>query len=68
MISNTLKLTPDQYEWFGDRVNESRSGRVLVPNHCYNKFRKIAGNELLSNKDIKDWLIDNIYNSNDFHY
>ena len=55
---------PSQLDWFGDRISESQSGRVLIPSHCYAKFRKITDNELISNREIKVWLIDNIYNEN----
>jgi len=62
LLSANELLTPTQIEWFGHRMNESHTGRVLVPSHCYVKFRKIADNEFLSNLIIKTWLIDNIYN------
>lgn len=68
MITNDFKLTRSEWDWFGDRMTETRSGRVTVPSHCYNKFRKIIDNEFLSNQHIKDWLIDNVYNSSTHEY
>lgn len=62
-ISNRFELTYQEKQWFGDRLHESHTGRVLVPSHCYKKFKKIADNEFLSNEDIKNWLIDNVYNA-----
>ena len=56
-------LTEEQVIWFGDRMTESSTGRVLIPTRLYDKFRKITNNELLTNITIKCWLIDNIYNS-----
>lgn len=55
-------LTDDQKHWFGDRISESQTGRVLVPSYLYAKFKKIVGNENLDNESIKCWLIDNVYN------
>lgn len=55
-------LTEEQKSWFGDRMHESSTGRVIVPSYLYNKFRKIVGNELLSNDRVKSWLISNVYN------
>ena len=55
---------PSQLLWFGNRMHESHTGRVLIPSHCYAKFRKIIDNEFISNQDIKDWLIDNVYSDN----
>jgi hypothetical protein len=63
MVDNLFELTQEQVMWFGDRLHENRAGKVIVPNHCYKKFKKIAGNEFLSNQDIKNWLIDNVYNN-----
>jgi hypothetical protein len=58
---------PQDLLWFGDRMHESHTGRVLVPSHCYAKFRKLADNEFLSNQQIKDWLIDNVYLENGWY-
>ena len=55
-------LTEDQITWFGDRMTESHTGRVLVPSHLYTKFKKIADNEFLSKDRIKNYLIDEVYN------
>lgn len=68
MFLDQFKLTPVQIDWFGNRLHESASGKVIVPSHCYKKFKKIADNEFLSNQDIKTWLIDNVYNLTDFTY
>ena len=58
-----IDLTEDQKEWFGDRMDESAAGRVLIPTRLYDKFRKIQDNEFLGNELIKCYLIDNVYNS-----
>ena len=61
MILDKSDFLPSQLLWFGNRINESHTGRVLIPSHCYAKFRKITDNEFISNQEIKDWLIDNVY-------
>ena len=61
-IPRDLLLLPSEINWFGDRITESHSGRVLIPSHCYTKFRRIIGDEFLTNIEVKCWLIDNIYN------
>jgi len=68
MINHDFKLTRAQYEWFGDRMTESHTGRVSAPSYCYNKFRKIIDNEFLSNEEIKCYLIDYVYNHNGIGY
>lgn len=68
MINPSFKLTREQFDWFGDRMTESHTGRVLVPSHCYSKFRKIIDNEFISNGDIKCYLIDNVYNHSGIGY
>ena len=68
MIDPLFKLTREQFEWFGNRMTESHTGRVLVPSHCYNKFRKICDDEYLSNGDIKCYLIDHVYNHSGIGY
>jgi hypothetical protein len=68
MVDPTFKLTRKQYEWFGDRMTESHTGRVSAPSHCYNKFRKVCGSDHLSNEEIKCYLIDNVYNHNGLGY
>ncbi|AUR86202.1 hypothetical protein NVP1083O_56 [Vibrio phage 1.083.O._10N.286.52.B9] len=62
-LSDPDLLTEQQKEWFGDRITESHTGRVLIPTYLYTKFKKIVGNEFLINQHIKSWLIDNVYNS-----
>ena len=64
MIDIDFKLTEDQKDWFGNRMDENQSGRVLVPTRLYKKFRIIADNEFISNHDIKAYLIDHVYNGN----
>jgi len=54
-------LTQDQKEWFGSRMHESATGRVLVASYLYKKFRKIADAESWTNGEIKDYLIDRCY-------
>ena len=56
-----LKLTEEQKDWFGDRMTEGSTGSVKVPTHLYNKFRKIFGDECISNDHIKTYLINNCY-------
>ncbi len=68
MIDTNFKLTRREYEWFSDRMTESHTGRVSAPTHCYNKFRKIYGNEFLSNDEIKCYLIDHVYNHSGIGY
>ncbi len=63
MIDVNFVLTEDQKDWFGNRMDESHTGRVIVPSYLYKKFRKIADNDFLSNEDIKCYLIDKCYNS-----
>lgn len=60
---SVYKLTNEQRQWFGDRMDESHTGRVIVPSHLYKKFRKIVDNEFLSNEQIKDYLIEYCYQS-----
>jgi hypothetical protein len=55
---------PQDLLWFGDRMHPSHTGRVLIPSHCYARFRKIIDNEFISNQEIKDWLISNVYFEN----
>lgn len=62
MVIINIELTKEQKNWFGERMNENERGRVIVPNHCYIKFKKLIGDSNLTNTDIKSWLIDNIYN------
>lgn len=62
MLRNDVEyLTEEQKNWFGNRMDESHTGRVLVPSRLYAKFRKITGREHLQNHVIKCWLIDNCY-------
>lgn len=56
-------LTEDQMYWFSERLRESSTGRVIVPSHCYVKFKRVVENDYLSNEQIKCWLIDNVYNN-----
>ena len=55
-------LDDEQKSWFGARMSESHTGRVIVPSYLYVKFKKIVGDEHLKNEHIKIWLIDNVYN------
>lgn len=55
-------LTEDQKDWFGNRMDESSTGRVLVPTRLYKKFRDATGVSNATNHEIKCWLIDNVYN------
>jgi hypothetical protein len=54
-------LTKEQKEWFGNRMDETQSGRVIVPSYLFEKFRKITGRPELQNHTIKSWLIDYCY-------
>lgn len=60
-LSQRITLTEEQKKWFGDRMSESHTGRVLVPTYLCTKFRKITDNENLSNEEIKSFLIDHCY-------
>lgn len=55
-------LNKEQAEWFDERMSESYTGRVIVPTHLCNKFRRITERPDLDNHTIKRWLIDNIWN------
>lgn len=54
-------LTKEQKAWFGDRMTESHTGRVLIPSYLYKKFRKVVDNECVPNDEIKDYLIKHCY-------
>jgi hypothetical protein len=58
-----FNLTKEQKIWFDNRMSENEHGRVIIEAYCYVKFKKIVGNNLLSNLTIKVWLIDKVYNS-----
>lgn len=60
-IDNPNILTKEQKEWFGNRMDESQTGRVRVPTYLYDKFRKITANEFYTNSQIKSWLIEHCY-------
>lgn len=61
LSKHNYPLTEEQKEWFGSRMDEGRSGRVLVPSYLYKKFKKIFDSEFLSNEAIKCYLIDECY-------
>ncbi len=54
-------LTDEEKNWFGDRMHESSTGRVIVPSYLITKFRKLVGDENLDKLHIKTWLITNCY-------
>ncbi len=54
-------LTDEEKIWFGNRMYESSTGRVIVPSYLITKFRKLVGDEHLDKLHIKNWLIDNCY-------
>lgn len=54
-------LTEAQKIWFGDRMTENASGRVIIPTHLCEKFKKIADNPFMDNSEIRCWLIDHCY-------
>ena len=56
-----LKLTADELNWFGDRMNESHTGRVLVPKYLRTKLIKMAIKPM-SDDEAKDFLINKIFN------
>ena len=56
-----FELTEEQKDWFGNRMDEGRSGAVKVPTYLYDKYRKISDNEFIKNSDIKDILIRQCY-------
>ena len=54
-------LTKEQKEWFSDRMEESHTGRLLIPSYLYAKFRKIVEEPDLSNIDIFVYFRDYCY-------
>ena len=56
-----INLSDEQEAWFGDRMTESSTGRILVPARLYTEFKKITGVYCVTNQQIKDFLIDNCY-------
>lgn len=61
MELNSDTLTPEQKDWFGERLNETASGQVTAPSYLVKKFRKIVGDEELSSMAIRCYLIDYCY-------
>jgi len=57
MSLEDLVLTEQQKEWFGDRMDENQSGRVLIPSHLYEKLRNLADDPSLPRYKIKAYLI-----------
>ena len=60
-MTDGVELTEDQKKWFGDRMSETASGRVVVSSYAYRKFRKVTDLEFLTNDQIKSYLITNAY-------
>lgn len=60
-MEKEFKLTEEQKKWFGDRMHEGPTGRVIVPSHLYAKYRKLSGREFMPNHAIKTILIDQCY-------
>ncbi len=58
-----VNLSNEQKEWFGERMDESATGRVIVPKYLLTKLKKIADNDSITDLQAKTWLIDNVYNS-----
>ena len=56
-----FEMTEELKTWFGDRMTESHTGRVIVPSHLYKKYKKLAQNEEIKNHDIRTILIENCY-------
>lgn len=61
-----IQLSKQQKVWFADRMDESHTGRVLIPSRLYDKFRKINGGQFreLSKVTIQCYLIDFCYKRN----
>ena len=56
-----FRLTEEQKDWFGNRIKESHTGRVIVAQHLVEKFRKLSGDYTTSKEVIKNFLIDQCY-------
>ena len=56
-----FRLTEEQKDWFGERISESRTGRVIVPSYLCDKYRKLSDRPDLSNEAVKSILIDECY-------
>lgn len=57
-----VNLTREQKIWFLERMDESETGRVIVPTRLCDKLRKLADDPEITNFECKSYLIDNIYN------
>lgn len=66
ITSLDVNLTVDEKEWFGERMYESITGRIMMPSYLYKKFKKITGLNKASNMCIKCYLIDEVYNKSTF--
>lgn len=62
-MSEEYDLSTEQIEWFAERLDESPTGRVIVPTYVLNKFRRLTGSEdcntILENKLI--CLVDDTF-------
>lgn len=58
-----FELTEELKEWFAKRMSETASGRVQVTTAAYNKYKRLAENDCISNGEIKCILIDEVYNA-----
>jgi hypothetical protein len=56
-----FQLTEQQKDWFGERMRESRSGRVIIPTYLFDKYRKLADDPTIPNHKVKCILIDQCY-------
>lgn len=62
VVCPNSKLTDHQKEWFADRMDESRNGRVIVSTHLVRKYKKITNQPDLENFAVRTILIDYCYN------
>lgn len=54
-------LTEDQKKWFGNRLDETQTGKVIVKKYLVKKYRQITGNYHDRDFVIKDEIIKNLY-------
>lgn len=51
------QITDEEAEWYADRVEETRTGRIIVKASCVRKFRKLHDDELSTNERIRDAVL-----------
>lgn len=51
------KLSEEERLWFGERIKESPSGRLIISTSLVNKYRRLACDFYTSTPVIKDKII-----------